>query len=79
MALKYPRGAEWRKWDLHLHTPASYDYDNKSVKNENIIDAMVTNGISVVAITDHHIIDDNVPRDWEAQFSQWASPRVGNS
>jgi ABC-type lipoprotein export system ATPase subunit len=57
MALKYPRGAEWRKWDLHLHTPSSYDYDNKSVTNEDIIDAMVTNGISVVAITDHHIID----------------------
>jgi len=18
---KYPRGAEWRKWDLHVHTP----------------------------------------------------------
>lgn len=57
MALKYPRGAEWRKWDLHLHTPASYDYDNKSVKNVEIIDALATNGISVVAITDHHIID----------------------
>ncbi|MBK5275541.1 MAG: AAA family ATPase [Desulfuromonadales bacterium] len=57
MALKYPRGAEWRKWDLHLHTPASYDYENKSVTNEDIIDAIVKNGISVVAITDHHIID----------------------
>ena len=19
----YPRGSEWRKWDLHVHTPAS--------------------------------------------------------
>jgi hypothetical protein len=57
MSLKYPRGAEWRKWDLHLHTPASYDYDNKSITNEDIIDAIVINGISVVAITDHHIID----------------------
>lgn len=57
MALKYPRGAEWRKWDLHLHTPASYDYDNKSVTNEDIIDVLATNEISVVAITDHHIID----------------------
>jgi ABC-type lipoprotein export system ATPase subunit len=22
-ATKYPRGSEWRKWDLHVHTPAS--------------------------------------------------------
>lgn len=20
----YPRGSEWRKWDLHVHTPISY-------------------------------------------------------
>ena len=25
------RGSEWRIWDLHFHTPASYDYKNKSV------------------------------------------------
>lgn len=23
MNKKYPRGSEWRKWDLHVHTPAS--------------------------------------------------------
>src|SRR3989338_7394190 len=22
----YPRGSEWRKWDLHIHTPASFGY-----------------------------------------------------
>jgi hypothetical protein len=21
--LKYPRGSEWQKWDLHVHTPES--------------------------------------------------------
>jgi len=21
--LKYSRGSEWRKWDLHVHTPSS--------------------------------------------------------
>lgn len=20
---KFPKGSEWRKWDLHIHTPAS--------------------------------------------------------
>ena len=21
---KYPRGSEWKRWDLHIHTPFSY-------------------------------------------------------
>ncbi|MEC4043141.1 TrlF family AAA-like ATPase [Myroides odoratimimus] len=51
------RGSEWRKWDLHFHTPTSYDYQDKSVTNQEIIDGLSSNEISVVAITDHHIID----------------------
>jgi hypothetical protein len=26
IARKWPRGAEWRKWDLHVHSPASHGY-----------------------------------------------------
>lgn len=51
------RGSEWRIWDLHFHTPSSYDYQDKSVKNQDIIDILSENNVSVVAITDHHIID----------------------
>lgn len=51
------RGSEWRVWDLHFHTPSSYDYKDKSVKNEEIIDGLVAADVSVVAITDHYIID----------------------
>jgi len=51
------RGSEWRKWDLHFHTPSSYDYKDKSVTNEKIIEVLKENNISLVAITDHHIID----------------------
>ena len=51
------RGSEWRKWDLHFHTPSSYDYGDKSVTNEEIIYTLSNNAISVVAITDHHVID----------------------
>lgn len=52
-----PRGSIWRKWDLHCHTPSSYDYRDKSVTNQQIIDTLKSNEIAVVAITDHHIID----------------------
>jgi len=55
--LEYCRGSEWRKWDLHLHTPSSYDYKDKSISNQNIIDKLYSNNIAAVAITDHHIID----------------------
>jgi ABC-type lipoprotein export system ATPase subunit len=57
MKIKYPKGAEWRKWDLHLHTPSSYDYGDKSVMDNDIIDVLATNEISVAAITDHHVMD----------------------
>lgn len=53
----YKKGSEWRKWDLHVHTPSSYDYKNKSVTNEDIINTLFEKNIAVVAITDHHIID----------------------
>ncbi|MBW1711323.1 MAG: PHP domain-containing protein [Deltaproteobacteria bacterium] len=52
-----PRGSLWRKWDLHLHTPASPDYKDKSISNEEIIRTLLENQISAVAITDHHAMD----------------------
>src|SRR5690606_8050272 len=54
---KYHKGSEWRKWDLHFHTPTSYDYKDKSIQNQEIIDNLISNEIAVVVITDHHIID----------------------
>ena len=53
----FERGSEWRLWDLHLHTPCSYDYDDKSVTNEKIIKTLKDNNISAAVITDHFQID----------------------
>lgn len=55
--MEYKRGSEWRQWDLHLHTPSSYDYKSKSITNKMIIDELLNNNISAVAITDHNVID----------------------
>ena len=52
-----PVGSLWGKWDLHFHTPASYDYINKSVTNQQIVDHLLGAGMTAVAVTDHHIID----------------------
>lgn len=53
----FSRGSEWRKWDLHLHTPSSYDYQNSSVTNEDIVNKLIDNNIALAVITDHHYID----------------------
>jgi predicted ATPase len=57
MIAKSTRGSEWRKWDLHIHTPASYDYDDKNITNEEFVNKIAEQKISAIAITDHHIID----------------------
>ncbi|WP_421948081.1 TrlF family AAA-like ATPase [Phaeodactylibacter xiamenensis] len=50
-------GSFWNKWDLHFHTPSSYDYEDKSVTNEVIVDSLLSQGVRVIGITDHHLID----------------------
>ena len=42
------RGSEWRKWDLHVHTPASFHWDGKrfdpdptSKTNADLVDKMI--------------------------------------
>ena len=52
-----PRGSLWHRWDLHFHTPSSFDYSDKSVTNHQIVDHLVAEGVRVVAVTDHHTID----------------------
>lgn len=60
LAPKYPRGSEWRKWDLHFHTPASFDYQFKGATNEQIVQTMIDAHVGAFAVTDHHVMD--VPR-----------------
>jgi ABC-type cobalamin/Fe3+-siderophores transport system ATPase subunit len=57
---KYFRGSEWRRWDLHVHTRASYDYAYQSEDAEDLlINALKDNQVVAVAITDHFVIDAN--------------------
>lgn len=53
-------GSNWGKWDLHIHTPSSYDYSysGEGVFDEkDLIEAWKEKGFVAVAITDHFIID----------------------
>ena len=59
---KYPRGSTWRRWDLHVHTPASIiqDYGGDTPQAWNgFIDRLkqLPPDVSVLAITDYLFID----------------------
>lgn len=50
-------GSRWRKWDLHFHTPCSFDYEDKSQTPAQIVKALTDADVEVVAVTDHHKLD----------------------
>ena len=55
---KINRGSEWRKWDLHVHTASSFDYEYKvSDSDELLVNAWIEHGFQAVSITDHFKID----------------------
>ena len=58
---QYPRGSEWRKWDLHVHTPNSVlnngfgsDWDTYV---KNLFTILLNKEIAAVGITDYFTID----------------------
>lgn len=55
--IKYSRGSEWKRWDLHIHTPSSIDVNPESEFNTKLINTLKNNNIVAAAITDHNVID----------------------
>lgn len=55
----YPRGSEWRKWDLHVHTPASVLQNEFGQDWDRYVVALFTRAIqeniSVIGITDYYL------------------------
>lgn len=47
-------GLIWRKLDLHVHTPASSDFDRPDLTPEEFVDAATKAGVEAIAITDHN-------------------------
>jgi len=59
--MNYAQGSEWRKWDLHVHTPASVlnngfgaDWD---VYVKTLFKTLIEKEIAVVGVTDYFTID----------------------
>lgn len=68
----YPRGSEWRRWDLHVHTPETKKndcYEGKTIEEKwnnfyKTIDEYIGDGseaekvVSAIGITDYLSIDN---------------------
>lgn len=59
---KYPRGSEWRKWDLHVHTPKSieqnYGGDTEEIWEKFISDIeSLPKEFKVIGINDYIFLD----------------------
>lgn len=50
-------GSVWRRWDFHFHTPSSFDYSFSAATNQQLVDGLKADGISVVVVADHLCID----------------------
>lgn len=48
------RGLFFRRFDLHIHTPASECFLDKKITPEQIVSKSVQKGLSAIAITDHN-------------------------
>jgi predicted metal-dependent phosphoesterase TrpH len=46
----------WYKVDLHLHTPASHDYEEPRLSYLEWMRAVAAKGLEIVAITDHNTV-----------------------
>jgi hypothetical protein len=47
---------QWRRIDLHLHTPASTDFQEPSVTYLDVLQMAETRGLDIIAFTDHNSI-----------------------
>lgn len=54
---KYPKGSEWRKWDLHVHTPDTKLSDQYNIDNgdnwEYFCERIEESDVSVFGVTDY--------------------------
>ncbi|MBN1813793.1 MAG: putative DNA binding domain-containing protein [Anaerolineae bacterium] len=53
---KENRKQEWRRVDLHLHTPASTDFQESNASYLDILKAAEQKGLDIIAFTDHNTV-----------------------
>jgi len=48
--------AQWRRVDLHIHTPASADYQQPGVSYLDVLQEAERQGLEIIALTDHNTV-----------------------
>ena len=51
---KLNKGLTYKKMDLHVHTPASYDFNNKEISPKDIVEHCQKIGLDAIVIADHN-------------------------
>ncbi len=52
----YPGGSIWRRWDLHVHSPESFQHNFRDW--DSYVQALHSvKGVSVLGVTDYFVID----------------------
>ena len=71
-------GLRFERFDLHVHTPASHDFPDKSITAEKIVEKAIAEGMRGIAITDHNTGDyiDDVKRAAEKNKKLTVFPGV---
>jgi len=71
------RSMQWRTIDLHLHTPASVDYQEPGVTYLEILQRAEARGIDIIAFTDHNTISGYRKMKESVEQLDYGSDTVG--
>ena len=48
--------SQWRRMDIHIHTPASADYQQSGVSYLDVLQEANKKGLEIMAFTDHNTV-----------------------
>ncbi len=66
---------QWRRMDLHLHTPASNDYQEPRIGYLDILRQAAARGLDIIAITDHNTVGGYAAMQKEVEQLLWLESR----
>lgn len=77
----FPKGSEWRKWDLHVHTPASFHWkgqrfatmtqDERKASFKTMLNTINDSDVSVFGIMDYWTFDGYLEFMKEVNLEGW--------
>lgn len=66
---------QWRRMDLHIHTPGSNDYQEPHVTYLDILRQAAARGLDILAVTDHNTVAGYAAMQKEVEQLLWLESR----